>query len=302
MAGRAWGVARGYLASPEGAGGGAPRIWSCSHVRGSRWIPPVRRPRSARRPVGLRSLAGRAWAARCGGGSEGCEPGVRRRSPARRRGASRPGHKGCGRPTPVHGSASASLRHTASRLRPAGGTPGPRASRSLEPASYARTLRDPESSRELGQSPMQPMATAASRVGARAVGRAAWLQALESRSRRGRARGGARGRELEAAGGKVVSPNTGWVRPGGALEFFSLGAGVLGVLRQHPSILLEPQEGCREKGQGHACQDPVIPRRLQTQLRVGPRAWERGYPVQSLSGPREFFNLSVGFSRGYLAP
>lgn len=234
MEGRARGVARGYLASPEGAGGGAPRIWSCSHVRGSRWIPPVRRPRSAGRPVGLRSLAGRAWAARCGGGSEGCEPGVRRRSPPRRRGASRPGHKGCGRPTPVHGSASASLRHTASRLRPAGGTPGPRASWSLEPASYARTLRGPESSRELGQSPMQPMATAASRVGARVVGRAAWLQALESGSRRGRARGGARGRELGAAGGKLVSPNTGWVRPGGALEFFSLGAGVLGFFVSTP--------------------------------------------------------------------
>lgn len=79
--GRARGVARGYLASPEGAGGGAPRIWSCSHVRRSRRIPPARRPRSAGRPVGLRSLAGRAWAARCGGDSEGCEPGVRGRSP-----------------------------------------------------------------------------------------------------------------------------------------------------------------------------------------------------------------------------
>lgn len=211
MEGRVRGVARGYLASPEGAGGGAPRIWSCSHVRGSRRIPPVRRLRSGRSPVGLRSLAGRAWAARCGGGSESCEPGVRCRSPARRRGASRPGHTGCGRPTPVHGSGSGSLRHTASRLRPAGGTLGSRASRSLEPASYARTLRGPESSRELGQSPMQPMATAASPVGARSVGRAAWLQASESGSRRDRARGGARGRELGAAGGKVVYPRA----PGG---------------------------------------------------------------------------------------
>lgn len=208
-------------------------------MRGSRRIPPVRRPRSARCPVGLRSLARRAWAARCGGGSEGCEPGVRRRSPARRRGASRPGHTGCGRPIRVPGSASASLRHTASRLRPAGGTPGPRASRSPEPASYARTLRDPENSRELGQSPMQKMATTANRVGARAVGRAAWLQALESRSRRGPARGGARDRELRAAGGKVVSPSAGWVRPGGALEFFSLGTGVLGFSGSTPSSLVE---------------------------------------------------------------
>ena len=232
--GRARGVARGYLASPEGAGGGAPRIWSCSHVRGSRRIPPVRRPRSARRSVGLRSLAGSAWATRCGGGSEGCETGVRRRSPARRRGASRPGHTGCGRPIRVHGSASASLRHTASRLRPAGGTPGPRASRSPEPASYARTLRGSGSSRELEQSPMQPMASASSPVGARAVGRAAWLQAPESGNRRGRARGGAPGRELGAAGGKVVSPITGWVRPGGALEFFSLGARVLGFFGSIP--------------------------------------------------------------------
>lgn len=194
----------------------------------------MRRLRSARRPVGLRSLAGRAWAARCGGGSEDCEPGVRRRSPAHRRGASRPGHTGCGQPTRVHGSASASLRHTASRLRPAGGTPGPRVSRSLEPASYARTLRGPESSKELGPSPMQPMAMAANRVGACAVGRAAWLQAPESGSRRGRARGGARGRELGAAGGKVVSLSTGWVRPGDALEFFSLGAGVLGFFGSIP--------------------------------------------------------------------
>lgn len=203
--GRVRGVARGYLGSPEGAGGGAPLIWSCSHVRRSRWIPLVRRPQSARRPVGLRSLAGRAWSARCGGDSEVCEPAVRRRSPARRRGVSRPGHPGCGRPIRVHGSASASLRHTASRLRPAGGIPGPRASRTSEPASYARTLRGPEISRDLGQFPMQPMATAASRVGARAVGRAAWLQAPESGSRRGWARGGARGRELGAPSGKVVS-------------------------------------------------------------------------------------------------
>lgn len=81
---------------------------------------------------------------------------------------------------------------------------------------------------------MQPMATAASPVGARAVGRAAWLQAPESGSRRGRARGGARGREPGAAGGKVVSPSAGWVRPGGALEFFSLGAGVLGFFGRTP--------------------------------------------------------------------
>lgn len=119
-----------------------------------------------RSPAWLRSLAGRAWVARCGGGSAGCEPGVRRQSPACRRGASRPGHTGCGRPTPARGSASASSRHTASRLCPAGGTPGPCAPRNPEPASYARTLQGPESSSELGRSPMQPMATAASWVGA----------------------------------------------------------------------------------------------------------------------------------------
>lgn len=272
-------------------------------MRGSRRIPPVRRPRSARRPVGLRSLAGSAWATRCGGGSEGCETGVRRRSPARRRGASRPGHTGCGRPIRVHGSASASLRHTASRLRPAGGTPGPRAFRSPEPASYARTLRVPGSSRELGQSPMQPMATAASPVGASAVGRAAWLQAPESGNRRGRARGGARGRELGAVGGKVVSPIAGWVRPGGALEFFSLGAGVLGFfLWQHPSSLMEPQQSCRKKGQCHACQGLVTHGACRLSTGLDP---ERGKgTIQCIVGtaPREFLNLGVGFSRGYLSP
>lgn len=216
-------------------------------MRGSRRIPPVRRPRSARRPVGLRSLAGSAWATGCGGGSEGCESGVRRRSPLRRRGASHPGHTGCGRPIRVHGSESASLRHTASRLRPAGGTPGPRAFRSPEPASYARTLPGPGSSRELGQSPMQPMATAASPVGARAVGRAAWLQAPESGNRLGRARGGARGRELGAVGGKVVSSIAGWVRPGGALEFFSLGAEVLGFFASIPFPLWNLNRGAGRK-------------------------------------------------------
>lgn len=165
-----------------------------------------------------RSLAGCAWAARCGGGSAGCELGARRRSPARRRGVSGPGHTGCGRPTRARGSAFASLRHTASRLCPAGGTQGPRASRNPEPASYGRTLLGLENSSELGQSPMQQMAMAASRVGALGVGRAAKLQAPESGSRRGRARGGARGLELGAAGGKVVSPSAGRVRPGGALD------------------------------------------------------------------------------------
>lgn len=95
---RAWceseGCGQRVPRQPGRDGRRSPRIWSFSHVRGSRRIPPVRRPRTARRPVGLRSLSGRAWAARCGGGSAGCEPGVRRRSPARRRGDSRPGQHG----------------------------------------------------------------------------------------------------------------------------------------------------------------------------------------------------------------
>lgn len=66
---------------------------------------------------------------------------------------------------------------------------------------------------------MQQMAVEASRVGASGVRRAARLQAPESGSRRSRAREGARGRELGAAGGKVVSPSAaGWVRPGGVQD------------------------------------------------------------------------------------
>lgn len=67
---------------------------------------------------------------------------------------------------------------------------------------------------------------------------------------------------------------------------FQFGSWGLGVFRQHPLLPCgRLQEGCREKGQGHACQGPVIPWRLQTQLPAGPRAWERDYPVQSWDAP-----------------
>lgn len=49
---------------------------------------------------------------------------------------------------------------------------------------------------------------------------------------------------------------------------FQLGSWGLGVLWQHYSSLLEPQKYCREKGQGRACQGPVIPWGLKTQLQA----------------------------------
>lgn len=84
---------------------------------------------------------------------------------------------------------------------------------------------------------------------------------------------------------------------------FQLGSWGLGVLWQHHSSLLEPQKDCREKGQGRACQGPVIPWRLKTQLRAELQSVGKGLSsAKSVRAPREFFSLGVGFSRGYLAP
>lgn len=83
---------------------------------------------------------------------------------------------------------------------------------------------------------------------------------------------------------------------------FQFGSSGLGVLWQHPSSLMEPQQSCREKGQCHACQGPVTHGTCRLSTGLDPERGKGSIQCKVGTAPRQFLNLGVGFSRGYLAP
>jgi hypothetical protein len=182
-----------------------------------------------------------------------------------------PGYAACGLPTRAPGSASASSRRRASRRRPAGRGPGPRAPRDPQPASSAWTRRGPAIGPAPGRLPLERMATAASRVGARGApaGRAARPQA---RGAAGAGHAGALGagigKPLVAKLWSRAEPRAPGRRAGRGVSSSAWGRGCWGSR----TLLLELPERTAGRGQSHARQSRAIARRLRTQLPAGPCA------------------------------
>lgn len=83
---------------------------------------------------------------------------------------------------------------------------------------------------------------------------------------------------------------------------FQFGSRGLGVLCQHPFSLMEPQQSCRKKGQYHACQGLVTHGACRLSTGLDPERGKGSIQCKVGTAPREFLNLGVGLSRGYLSP